>query len=219
VASAPAACVVLDLDDTLFLERDYVRSGFQAVGRWTQRELGLARFAERAWTAFEAGARGDVFDRVLRECGCAPTPALVQRLVELYRGHAPHIALLPDGRLPLACVTDGPLPSQRAKAQALGLERWASPLVFTAQWGAGFGKPHPRAFEQVQHTLAVRPDACVYVADNPAKDFAGPRALGWRTVRVRREGGLHAARPSGADVDHEVAELTSLPAWLGRRAR
>ncbi len=54
------------------------------------------------------------------------------------------------------------------------------------------------------------------MADNPAKDFVAPHRLGWRTVRVRRAGGLHAEEPSGADVDVEIAglgELDTALAW------
>ena len=58
---------------------------------------------------------------------------------------------------------------------------------------------------------------CVYVADNPTKDFAAPRALGWHTVRIRRPGGLHAGLAhSPHEVDHEITSLTELrhlPGW------
>jgi FMN phosphatase YigB (HAD superfamily) len=53
------------------------------------------------------------------------------------------------------------------------------------------------------------------VADNPAKDFAAPASLGWRAVRVVRPGGLHALAPSGADVERELSDLTTLPELLG----
>ncbi|MBF5043762.1 HAD family hydrolase [Aggregicoccus sp. 17bor-14] len=220
----PPASITFDVDDTLYLERDYARSGFRAAGAWAERALGLGLLAERAWAAFEAGVRGRVFDVALRDCGCTPTPALVQQLVEVYRAHVPDIALLPDAhallprlhpRAALACVTDGPLRSQQAKAQALQLARWLSPLVLTAQWGPGFEKPHPRAFALVEEAHGVRAESCVYVADNPAKDFVAPHARGWRTVRLRRAGGLHAARASGADVDHELPDLEGLPGLLG----
>jgi len=53
----------------------------------------------------------------------------------------------------------------------------------------------------------------VYVADNPRKDFIGARQLGWRTVRVRRDGGEHhryeASVAEAADV--EIASLRELP--------
>lgn len=40
----PSILVIFDLDDTLFLERDFVRSGFAAVGRWMARTIGISNF-------------------------------------------------------------------------------------------------------------------------------------------------------------------------------
>jgi putative hydrolase of the HAD superfamily len=215
--------IVLDIDDTLYLERDYVRSGFEAVGRWAHRELGVDDFADRAWAAFESGARNTIFDEVLTACGAPTDDATITELVARYRTHPPSIVLAADaeagldrwhGAAALAAITDGPLSSQQAKARALGLERWTSTVVFTASLGPGKGKPDPAAFELVQEELGVGGKSCVYVADNPAKDFVGPKALGWRTVRVRRRLGLHVDVDSGTDVDHEITTLEQLDAVL-----
>jgi putative hydrolase of the HAD superfamily len=216
--------VVFDIDDTLYLERDYVRSGFAAAGGWARAELGVADFGERAWAAFEAGVRGRIFDEALAACGVRANGSVVSQLVDVYRSHAPAIEPHPDvtawlaGRpadVAVAVVTDGPLASQRAKAAALGLAGWADPIVFTEELGAGRGKPHPAAFARVEAATGMPGAACAYVADNPAKDFAGPRCRGWRTVRVRREGGLHAAVPSGDDVDAEITGFARLNQALG----
>jgi putative hydrolase of the HAD superfamily len=224
VTTETVRCVVFDIDDTLYLERDYVRSGFRAVGAWAQHHLRVTDFSDRAWRLFEEGARRTVFDAVLHGLGIPATPALVGRLVAVYRSHEPGLVLAPDaracldqlrGRVAVAVVTDGDLASQRAKAKALGLERWADPLVFTAHLGTGFGKPHLRPFEMVQTATACSGPACVYVADNPAKDFGGPKRLGWATVRIRRQGGLHRETASGDDVDVERDDLSGLVADLG----
>jgi putative hydrolase of the HAD superfamily len=224
VAEAPRRCVVFDLDDTLFLERDYVRSGFAAVGAWAQRRLGLRGFGERCWAGFVAGARGRTFDEALAACGVGPAPELVAELVDVYRQHRPSIELLADARAcidrlrrrgdVLAVVTDGPLESQQRKADALGASHWAEAVVLTAELGTGYGKPHRRAFSTVEELCGARGGACAYVADNPAKDFAGPKALGWRTVRLRRPLALHAALPSAIDVDVELVDLWALAPWL-----
>ena len=216
--------VVFDIDDTLYLERDYVRSGFAAAGAWARAELGVADLGERAWAAFGAGVRGRIFDEALVASGVGPNGSVVSQLVEVYRSHAPAIEPLADvsawlaGRpadVAVAVVTDGPLASQRAKAAALGLVAWADPIVFTEELGPGRGKPHPAAFARVEAVTGVPGAACAYVADNPAKDFAGPRARGWRTVRVRREGGQHAADASGDDVDAEIKAFAGLNQALG----
>jgi putative hydrolase of the HAD superfamily len=216
--------VVFDVDDTLYLERDYVRSGFHAVGAWIAEREGIANFFEIAMAKFEAGFRGRIFNSVLEELGAVPEPALIAALVAEYRRHVPSIELLPDavaaleqlaGAASLAVVTDGPVDSQRAKVEALHLERWADPIVLTAELGAEFGKPHPAAFELIEDAHGHAAQQCVYVADNPSKDFAGPKGLGWRTVRIRRAGGLHWAMASDGAVDDEISTLESLAAVLG----
>jgi putative hydrolase of the HAD superfamily len=214
-------CVVFDLDDTLFLERDYVRSGFFAVGRWMLDQRGVEGFGERCWTEFDHGTRGDVFDHVLDQLGVATDPGLVPRLVEVYRSHEPTVRMLPDaaaalsdleGRVALAAVTDGPLASQQAKARAVGAVGRLDPIVYTAELDVT--KPDMRAFTPVEAARGVRGAECVYVADNPHKDFIGPRRLGWGTIRVRRRQSLHAAVDSGDAVDLELGNLATLAADL-----
>lgn len=219
-----AEVVVFDIDDTLYLERDYVRSGFEACGRWLDAERGLAGFGAAAWKLFTDGVRGDTFDRALAELGHAADAALVGYLVETYRSHDPDIAMLPDARRAvdglaadhlLAVVTDGPETSQAAKARRLGTSDWAALTVLTATLPPGSAKPSPAAFELIECRLGATGDACTYVADNPAKDFGGPASLGWRTVRVRRPGQLHEHVPSGHDVTVQIGDLDSLLDVLG----
>jgi putative hydrolase of the HAD superfamily len=228
--ASPTQVVVFDIDDTLYLERDYVRSGFRAAGAWADRVLGVADLADRAWKAFEEGVRGTIFDVALADCGCAVTPELITQLVSCYRDHVPDIKLLDDARACLdrlsleggvvvAVVTDGPLASQEAKARSLGLSTWSQHVIFTEALGAGFGKPNPRAFELIEQRLGVSGDRCAYVADNPSKDFVGPHQLGWTTLRVRRQHGLHFGVESGGDVDYEVADLSEPLGLLGRARR
>jgi putative hydrolase of the HAD superfamily len=214
-------CVVFDVDDTLYLERDYVRSGFRALETWALRRLGVGGLAPVAWEIFESGGRGDVFDRALTRLGVEPEPALVGEAVQAYRTHRPTIRLLEDardcldrllGHVVLAAITDGPEASQCAKVEALDLGRWCSRVVLTETLGCP--KPHPRAFETLEAATGLRGDACVYVGDNPRKDFAGPKQCGWRTIRIRRVGGLHAgveaAHCGTIAADHEIRSLASL---------
>jgi putative hydrolase of the HAD superfamily len=224
--SLPRQVVVFDIDDTLYLERDYVRSGFQAAGAWAQKALGIPDLADRAWNAFESGVRGTIFDVALHSCGWVATPETIPELIACYRDHVPDIELLDDARtcldllsledgIVVAVVTDGPLASQQAKARALGLETWSKHLIFTEALGVGFAKPNAGAFELIERRLGVDGTRYAYIADNPFKDFAAPRRMGWTTIRVRRQGGLHCAVDSGDDVDHELADLSELPALLG----
>jgi putative hydrolase of the HAD superfamily len=210
-------CVVFDIDDTLYLERDYVFSGFAVVGAWARTWLGLPNFGERCREAHESGTRGSVFNRVLEDSGVVPSQEVVGTLVALYRSHLPDIRLCVDARAalteasarwPVAVITDGPAISQSRKAEALGLQRFADPIYLTELHGPGCSKPSPVVFKKVEQAIPAR--RYVYVADNPAKDFHAPRALRWKSVRVRRPGGLHFAvdRP-------DVAPDTELPDCSG----
>ncbi len=213
----PARLLVFDLDDTLFPEQTYVASGFAAVDTWVRTMLGRTGFGPAALALHRDGHRGRIFDQALARLGIPSTPALVARLVGVYRGHRPTIVLFPDvtpllrawtGRT--AIVSDGPLLSQHRKAQALDLARHFDPVVLTDRWGRAFWKPHVRAFAAIEGMTGCTGAACVYVADNPAKDFAAPRRLGWRTVRVRRPHGEHARVEAPGAADHECTGLERL---------
>jgi putative hydrolase of the HAD superfamily len=147
--------------------------------------------------------------------------------VALYRTHVPTIALASDAAAwlsrhrhstRLALITDGLAITQTNKIRALGLDRGGiAPLVCTDEWGRQWWKPHPRSFEFVARHFGEPGARCVYVADNPAKDFIAPRALGWRTVQICRDGALHARRTGGRGAvyaDTVIATLDELDHWL-----
>ena len=217
-----SSVVVLDLDDTLYLERDYVRSGMEAVGRWIQQEFGIGDFRHRALDHFERGERRRIFDRVLHDLELEPTPPLIERMVQIYREHFPTLHLAPDAAAflarrrtdrALALLSDGFLVSQRNKIGALGLDRldiW--PLVCTDAWGRHYWKPHCRGFQHIQAHHGLPADRCLYVADNPAKDFIAPLRLGWRTIQILRPERVHlaAAADVGAAVDHVIESFDEL---------
>ena len=88
--------VVFDLDDTLYLERHYAQSGFEAADRFLQTEFGTNGFAAVCWQLFNAGVRGTIFDRALIHIKLHSRPGLLDRLIDVYRTHTPEIELLPD---------------------------------------------------------------------------------------------------------------------------
>ena len=89
------AVVVFDIDDTLYLERDYVRSGFQAVDGWCREHLGRPGFGASAWEAFQQGARA-TSSTASCAWGLPVEPSTRRPTVDVYRGHDPQIALPPD---------------------------------------------------------------------------------------------------------------------------
>lgn len=206
--------IVLDVDDTLYLERDYVRSGFQAVSEYVEGEFGFSEFYDLAWTAFLEGRRRTIFDEVLNHFPprIEVEPSIAD-LVSVYRNHKPDIALCPDAKVflneagedyRLAVVTDGPAASQRNKVEALKLDRWVSEFVVTDEHGPAWPKPSLLPFQRLEEVFGAYGSNCVYIADNPNKDFVGPVELGWRTVRISRPLGLHCEAP---DLENSRAEV------------
>jgi len=211
---AAISLVAFDLDDTLYPERAFVRSGFRAVSDHLARTGVVDHPVEADFEAvFDAGVRGRTFNHVLEALGVEPTERLIRDLVRIYRSHRspsgarrPEIALYPDADRALtdleasglrrALVSDGALEAQQAKVEALGLAERLDAIVLTDAWGPQFWKPHPRAFRELTDRFGLMPGECLYVADNPAKDFQGPAEAGWRpSIRVRRKDGLHRDAP------------------------
>ncbi len=229
--------VAFDLDDTLYPEREFVLSGFRcASDHLVARGILERPIFDDLEAAFEAGVCGNTFNHVLEAAGVQPTDELIAELVEVYRTHRtaggaarPDIAPYPDVEPTLArlaaegvvrgVITDGPLACQRLKVEALGLEPLLEAVVLTDAWGREFWKPHPRAFREMAERLGVEPAACVYVADNPAKDFQGPAEAGWRaSIRIRRPDGLHRDEPIRRcdPVAATIDTLDDLPEHLRR---
>lgn len=196
--------IILDIDDTLYLERDYVQSGFAAVGK----EIGLPEFGDKCWQCFLKGIRNHTFDLVRQEYPDLSVSTM--DMVQIYRKHLPNISFCDDARefiqnlhhYRTAFITDGPIDSQRAKCQALNLLPWIDYPLYTNE--LGIGKPSPAPFQLVAYGLNLPYENCVYIADNPQKDFIGPHQLGMKTIRIRRPLSLHYDIPSGEDVDLET---------------
>lgn len=194
-AVTDGACVVFDLDDTLYDELDFVASGFEAVAASMDghdaeraRDYLRARIRQRRWE----GALNDLAQHLGR------STAVVADWLRVYRQHDPTIALR-DGiasclgilealGVPLACVTDGRAAVQRRKATALGIIGRLSPFVVSED--VGCEKPCSSGFLRVAETIRA-PRYC-YVADNPRKDFIAPQRLGWHTIGLRNARSVHA---------------------------
>jgi len=196
ITLGPADVLVLDLDDTLYPEWTYVRSGLHFVDRWVHARWDRSGFFAAAWRSFTSGTRGRLFDDALATLGIEPSRSDITSMVATYREHQPDIALYPDairlldrvpGNLRVALITDGAAASQRHKIAALGLDRRIKTIVVTDELGRHFWKPSLVPFERVASATGADYAQLVYVGDNVFKDFAAPNALGWRSVRVLRE--------------------------------
>lgn len=215
-----AKVIVFDLDDTLYLERDFAESGFRAVARHFGERVGGPRFASVCRELLAKGARGNIFDLALTRCEVEPAPDLIAELVTYFRTHPPDIAFCADAlrffrRAPdmlTGLITDGPRETQLTKISALGLDEMIDHIVVTGEWAKEFSKPHPRAFELIERLTSSSKHDLVYIADNAAKDFIAPRQMGWQTVQIVRPWRIHKGLPStpGEAPDHVITTFDEL---------
>ncbi len=220
--------VIFDLDDTLYDEVDYCRSGLGSVAKL------LAESTEGAtaenifqvlWGQFNAGDRTKIFNDALDKLGIDYTVEFIMSLVKHYREHKPAIILPDDSRgvleelgdkYTLALLTDGFLPAQKLKVEALGIEKYFECIVYTEELGREFWKPSPVGFEKILAQLQGEAGSSVYVGDNEKKDFIGPNGLGLKTIKLIRARGIHTevCVEPGACAGYVVHDISELPGLL-----
>lgn len=181
----PGCAFVFDLDDTLYAEIDFVRSGFASLVADLPSSR-RSRAVEAMTDRFRAG--GDAIGSLVAEHRDDLADPSTSVLLARYRRHHPEIALHPDARrlvgdarsagVRVGVVTDGRSLTQRNKLRALGLDTLVDSVVISDEFGSK--KPDRRNFE---HFAELWPDAEITMfGDNTGKDFAVPAELGWTTI-------------------------------------
>lgn len=188
--------VIFDLDDTMYSEKDYVRSGYRAVAKLLPEVDGAE---EKLWSAFEK--RQVAINTLLSDEGIY-TEELKEKCLRAYRSHLPDIKLY-DGvadmlislrtkGIKIGIITDGRPEGQRNKIRALGLDELVDEIIVTDEIGGeAFRKPCDISFRIMQRKLNVPFETMTYVGDNLDKDFAAPRQLGMQTVWFDNVDGIY----------------------------
>ncbi len=217
----PSTAVLFDLDDTLYLEESFFRSGFQVVAH----ELTVRGFVARTsiedllLTLHHQG-RDRVLDRAAHILGF---PAeWVGDLVTRFRSHEPNIALasevpavleaMRERSVALGIVTDGHGDVQRRKIASLGVERFVDVVVVADDFGRERWKPDPYPVLRCLRELAVPAGDAALVGDHPDRDVLGAMNAGLRCVRIRRPAGYFSTMPTPASAGScpEITDLTGL---------
>jgi putative hydrolase of the HAD superfamily len=187
--------LVFDLDDTLYQERDFVASGYQAVARHLAGRCGCS--FESAFsimmTTLDTLGRDKVFPALLERLPDVSIP--LAELVAVYRQHSPMICLFPGylellrdlaRQYRLGVITDGLPDVQERKVRALGLESVVGKVIYTWEYGLERQKPHPFAFSLMLEALHADPESTLFVGDNPDKDCRGAHGVGMKCAEVWR---------------------------------
>lgn len=188
--------IIFDLDDTLYGEKEYVRSGYRAVADILPQ---VEHMEGKLWQAFEQ--KKSAIDEVLTS-EAIYTDELKQKCLSVYRHHQPDIhfyegvkemlqVLRQDG-YKLGIITDGRPEGQRAKIKALGLEELVNHIIITDELGGvKYRKPNKAAFVKMQEALGVQFEEICYIGDNIKKDFVAPEMLRMKYIWFRNVDGLY----------------------------
>jgi putative hydrolase of the HAD superfamily len=220
--------VVFDLDDTLYDEIEYCKSGFKAVADFlaeSSNAFPAGHIFDALWKQFASGNRRKTFDSALDELGINYDDKYIEELINVYRSHIPNLRLPQDSRdvlcelrakYTLALITDGFMPGQELKVQSLGIEKFFKCIIYTEELGREFWKPSPAGFKKIIEILNAKPENMVYIGDNEKKDFIAPNKLGFSTVQLIRQARLHTSvsAESGAKAQHIIHKISQLPALL-----
>lgn len=188
--------IIFDLDDTLYGEKEYVRSGYRAIANFIPK---VERMEEKLWCAFEQ--KKSAIDEVLTAEGIY-TEELKQKCLSIYRLHEPNIhfyegakellvQLRADGYM-LGIITDGRPEGQRAKIKSLGIDELVDSVIVTDELGGvEYRKPNTKAFLKMKELFDVPFGEMCYVGDNISKDFIAPQKLGISSIWFRNTNGLY----------------------------
>ena len=206
----PILGVIFDLDDTLYSEKQYVRSGYRAVAKL----LGDEALADRLWTYFENGK--SAIDELLNELGCMERK---EECLEAYREQIPEITpydgvsdmileLISKG-IKVGIITDGRVSGQKRKLKSLGLDELVDDIIITDELGGmQFRKPCDIAFRIMQRRWEIPFEQMVYVGDNVEKDFQAPKQLGMRSLHFKNKDGLYFTdEPVGIETIKTISDI------------
>jgi putative hydrolase of the HAD superfamily len=174
---------VFDLDDTLYSERDFEKSGIKFVYDYLKIdtiELDSILISRTNWIEQIVSQPSNNFT--------------TESILELYRNHTPKIELYTDAkiflqklislRIEMSLITDGRSMTQRTKLKALGIENVFNKIIISDEVKSD--KPSELNYKMVMSNVSSK--EYVYIADNTQKDFITPNKLGWTTICLLDKG-------------------------------
>ena len=185
--------VIFDLDDTLYSEKEYVRSGYRKISNFFHKP----EMEAELWSAFESGQKA--IDVVFQKYQMVDKKS---EALKVYRFQKPDIHLYPGvsemlqrirRNKRIGIITDGRPEGQRAKLESLNLNLIVDEMIITDELGGiEYRKPNEKAFLLMSKKLNAPLEKCVYIGDNIAKDFIAPKRLNMQCVWFRNPEGIYS---------------------------
>ena len=171
---------VFDLDDTLYSEKEFEKSGIEYVCKTLDLSESIITILKTKKNWIHYLTSNYFYEK--------------DDLLNLYRNHLPKVFLYSDAKsfinkllkmnIPMSLITDGRSLTQRNKLKSLNLENTFKKIIISEEINSE--KPSLINYELVMdsnHNCNY-----IYIGDNPKKDFLTPNLLGWTSVCLKDNG-------------------------------
>ncbi|MDD5491134.1 MAG: HAD family hydrolase [bacterium] len=191
--------IIFDLDDTLYPQREYTRQCLLGTVKYLAKQTGrkpeliakaLNEVLEKKGIEYKR-IYNDAFKKLHLPDVCFIPRAVkifwqVKPNLKLFSGTLAVLTTLKKRGYRLGLITDGYPEVQRYKIRNLGLNRIFVRIIYTDLLGFGCRKPSPMPYELMAKSLRLVPSECVYIGNDPRRDFKGAREVGMKTIRIKQ---------------------------------
>ncbi len=185
--------IIFDLDDTLYKENSYVKSGFSEVSKYISKKTKIPQ--KKIFTyirgTFKRWWRGNNFDKVIEHFNIKNISK--EEMIEIYRKHIPKIKIsdknikllkLLKKKYLLCIITNGNPWVQRNKTNALDVEKYVDKIYYAEDEWFNYRKPHKRFFQKAMKEFWTKPKETIMIGDDITTDIAGAKSIGIETLHI-----------------------------------
>ena len=215
--------ICFDLDDTLYNENDFVKSGFIAVSEYLEDNYSIKNVYPALEKLYKINKK-NVFNRLLDSYKIEYNQNIIKVLLDIYHYHTDLKIFLNEETKKLlidikkrgyylGIITDGIPKVQRNKIKTLLLEDLVDYYIVTDEFGSiEYRKPNPISFKQILNHFNLTADEMLYIGDNPKKDFAVSQHLPIHTVHYKNVESLYLGSDYLNDIKPEfmIDDLTKI---------
>lgn len=195
----PVRAVIFDIDDTLYLEKDYIYDGFSYLSNYLQGK-GIPATVDDFMQFFTTNA-SDAIANYLQSLHVY-SKELHSTLLQMYRERIPNIKAIPgveallqylhQKNIPLGIISDGTPMAQNNKLLGLNVRHYFDFVVFSdALGGPHCRKPCDVGFRYIQKQMQIPFPNLLYIGDNADKDFYPVEHLGMQGIQYRNPNGVY----------------------------
>lgn len=185
--------IIFDLDDTLYNEIDYLKSGFSSVAANISNKKKIQKESIEKFLIQAYFQRLNPFKEMIKRFNLDYS---IGYYLDIYRTHVPNIQLsnavslmlkkLFDQKFNLGLLTDGRSIQQRNKVKSLKLEKYFKHIIISEEFGSM--KPEEKNYLYFSKIAFSESKTFYFIGDNIYKDFFTPNRLGWTTICLKDKG-------------------------------